>query len=241
MRKIPCLFVRDFAVRWPDGGHKVRDEIHPDSAWVAAGEGRATRKWDGQAVLVKDREIFVRFDAKRGRMPPADFVPAQPEPDRVSGHWPGWIPAEGPAGRWVREAIVWARVNLFDGGPVPDGTYEAIGPKISTRHGTNPERQDAHILVPHGVDAVDAPRDFAGLMEFLRELQIEGLVWHHPDGRMAKIKRADFPYVPAYEVSGDWPGEQRKVAPRVDPDAPLIAPTGKAAAALAARVVEAAS
>lgn len=22
----------------------------------------------------------------------------------------------------------------------------------------------------------------------------EGIVWHHPDGRMVKIKKADFPY-----------------------------------------------
>lgn len=196
MRKIPSLFVRDYAVRWPDGGHKVKDEVNPECRWVADGEGRATRKWDGQAVLIKDGAAFTRYDAKRGRTPPANFVPAQPLADPVSGHWPGWVPAEGPAARWVQEAIAWGRANLFGGGPVPDGTYEAVGPKIATRHGVNPEGKDEHVLVPHGQDDVDAPRDFAGLMAFLQPLPIEGIVWHHPDGRMAKIKRADFPYVP---------------------------------------------
>ena len=194
MRKIPSLFVRDFSVRWPDGGHRVRDEVNPECAWVAAGEGRATRKWDGQAVLVKDGLVFVRHDAKRGRTPPAEFVPAQPAPDPVSGHWPGWVPATGPAARYVLEAIEWARETLFDDRPVPDGTYEAVGPSIATRHGVNPERLERHVLVAHGADAVDAPRDFGGLLEWLRGLPIEGVVWHHPDGRMAKIKKADFPY-----------------------------------------------
>lgn len=37
-----------------------------------------------------------------------------------------------------------------------------------------------------------APHDFEGIKGFLAENVIEGLVWHHPDGRMAKIKRRDF-------------------------------------------------
>lgn len=194
MRKIPSLFVRDHSVRWPDGGHKVRDEVLAESRWVADGEGRATRKWDGLAVLVKDASVFTRYDAKKGRVPPADFVPAQPLADPVTGHWPGWVPAVGPGAVHVMEALAWAERNLFGGGPVPDGTYEAVGPRIGTRHGANPEGLDEHVLVAHGADALDVPRDFTGLMEHLRDLRIEGVVWHHPDGRMAKIKRSDFPY-----------------------------------------------
>lgn len=41
-----------------------------------------------------------------------------------------------------------------------------------------------------------------------------------------------------WSVSGDWPGGERKVAPRIDPNAPLMAPTGRAAAALATRLKE---
>jgi hypothetical protein len=36
------------------------------------------------------------------------------------------------------------------------------------------------------------PRDFDGLREYLAGKDIEGIVWHHSDGRMAKIKLRDF-------------------------------------------------
>jgi hypothetical protein len=46
----------------------------------------------------------------------------------------------------------------------------------------------------------DVPRDFAGLRSFLATTDSvyapgnppEGIVFHHPDGRRAKIKRKDF-------------------------------------------------
>ena len=38
----------------------------------------------------------------------------------------------------------------------------------------------------------DAPRDFARLRSYFTEHDIEGIVWHHPDGRMVKIKGKDF-------------------------------------------------
>jgi hypothetical protein len=31
-----------------------------------------------------------------------------------------------------------------------------------------------------------------GIAQYLREHDIKGIVWHHPDGRMAKIKGKDF-------------------------------------------------
>lgn len=190
MKKIPSLFARDY-----EGDRKVRAEVVVGSEWVAAGEGVATRKWDGMAVLVKNGEAFKRYDAKKGRTPPPTFVPAQPAPDPVSGHWPGWVPADGPDAKFIRESLNWGSVNLFGGAPVPDGTYEACGPSIGTRHGANPEKLDTHVLVVHGQDVLaDAPRTFEGLMEYLRDKDIEGIVWHHPDGQMVKIKKNDFPY-----------------------------------------------
>ena len=35
-------------------------------------------------------------------------------------------------------------------------------------------------------------RSFAEIREYLEHATIEGIVWHHPDGRMVKIKRKDF-------------------------------------------------
>jgi hypothetical protein len=68
-------------------------------------------------------------------------------------------------------------------------TYELCGPKVNG----NPERVGRHILAPHGLMPVeDAPRDFDGLAAYLARFD-GGIVWHHPDGRMAKLKRRDFP------------------------------------------------
>lgn len=188
MKKIASLFQRNY-----EGNRRVRDELCIGSEWVARGEGIATRKWDGLAVLIKAGAVFRRYDAKTGRKPPEDFVPAQPEPDANTGHWPGWVPAVGPAAVYILEAVERARVVNPEG--TPDGTYEVCGPKIGTRHGANPENLTEHVLIAHGKDVLeDCPRTFVDLMEYLREKSIEGIVWHHPDGRMVKIKKADFPY-----------------------------------------------
>ncbi|MES2323235.1 MAG: hypothetical protein V4633_13305 [Pseudomonadota bacterium] len=188
MKKIPSLFQRNY-----DGDRRVRNEVVPGSEWVIAGEGVATRKWDGMAVLIRFGEVFKRYDAKAGRTPPRDFMPAQPAADPESGHWPGWVPAVGPDSARIMEAVAWARENVYQGGAVPDGSYEACGPKIGTRHGANPEKLTEHILVPHGRDVLDCPRTYDALRFYLATRSIEGIVWHHPDGRMVKIKTVDFP------------------------------------------------
>jgi hypothetical protein len=70
-----------------------------------------------------------------------------------------------------------------------DGTYELLGPKING----NPEGYDSHTLIRHDyAQPVDAPRDYESLRKWLLDHQYEGIVWHHPDGRMAKLKRRDF-------------------------------------------------
>jgi len=74
---------------------------------------------------------------------------------------------------------------------LPDGTYELLGPKIQS----NVEKFDRHVLVKHGLDGFsdDPPRTFAGLKEwFASHNYVEGIVWHHEDGRMVKIKCKDF-------------------------------------------------
>lgn len=176
MRKIISLFQRNY-----DGDRLVRDEIVPGAEWVVAGEGMATVKWDGTCCMVRDGKIYKRYDAKRGKTPPDGWEAAQ-EPDPVTGHHPGWIPVgDGPEDSWHREAFV---PTYF-----PDGTYELCGPKVQG----NPEGFPVHRLVPHGAHTLpDAPRTFDALRDYLAEGHIEGIVWHHPDGRMVKIKAKDF-------------------------------------------------
>lgn len=179
MKKIISLFQRNY-----DGNRLVRDEVVPGAEWVVAGEGVATRKWDGTCCLVEGGRLFKRYDARKGKTPPPDFIPAQPEPDPVTRHWPGWVPVgDGPSDRWHREA--WEAI----GGQLLDGTYELIGPQVQG----NPDGQSAHVLVRHGDHQMpNAPRTFEGLRAFLADRHYEGLVWHHPDGRMVKIKAKDF-------------------------------------------------
>lgn len=102
MQKIISLFKRDY-----EGTRLVVDDVVEGAEWVLAGEGRPTRKWDGTSCLVRDGILFKRYDAKRGKTPPAGFEPAQPEPDPVSGHWPGWIAVrdDEPSDRWHIEAL----------------------------------------------------------------------------------------------------------------------------------------
>lgn len=181
MKKIPNVFVRD----WKGDPSRVLPIVEPGSEWAINGEGVMTRKWDGAACLVQNGVLFKRYDAKKGKTPPPGFIPAQ-EPDAKTGHYPGWIqvdPAK-PEDRYFVEA--------FGSGGLDDGTYECCGPKING----NPEGLDRHFFVPHGRDVVwtdlSAPYDYEKVKTIIASLVAEGIVFHHPDGRMAKVKRRDF-------------------------------------------------
>lgn len=179
MKKISSLFKRNY-----DSDRLVRDEVVPGAEWVIAGEGLATRKFDGTCCMVMDGKLYKRYDAKAGKTPPANFAPAQEAPDPVTGHWPGWVPVgDGPEDRYHVDA--WSKVSSL----AQDGTYELIGPKING----NPEGSATHELVPHSYVVIpDAPRTFDALKGWLSKQDIEGIVWHHPDFSMVKIKKKDF-------------------------------------------------
>jgi hypothetical protein len=178
MKKIPTLFERD----WEGDRSRVLDKVHPGCEWVAAGEGVATRKMDGTSCLIRDGQIYKRRELRKGDAVPPLFE--QADYDEETGKTVGWIPCDiGPDDKWHMEA--------FEAAGFPaDGTYELIGPKVQG----NPERVPTHRLVLHDLcDAYhDVPRTFDGLRGWLDNRDIEGLVFHHPDGRMAKIKLRDF-------------------------------------------------
>ena len=178
MKKIISLFQRNY-----DGDRLVRDEVVPGAEWVLDGDGIATRKFDGTCCMVRDGALYKRFDRKmkkgKYKAAPVGWESAQ-EPDPTTGHWPGWAPVgDGPEDKYHREAFL---------GIAPDGTYELCGPKVQG----NPEGLETHVLVAHGNHEVDAPRTYDGLKAWLATAGIEGVVWHHEDGRMVKIKAKDF-------------------------------------------------
>lgn len=189
MKKIISLFQRNY-----DGDKLVRNEVVPGAEWVLAGEGVATRKFDGTCCLIKDGRLWRRHEVKPGGIAPNGFEPAN-EVDENTGKQQGWLPVgSGPECQWHREA--WenqqAYISHFDG-----TTWELCGPKIQG----NPEREyveseigpGKHLLIPHGRFIYgDRLRDFDGIKAWLATQDIEGIVWHHPDGRMVKIKKKDF-------------------------------------------------
>lgn len=177
MKKIPTVFERD----WEGDRSRVVDKVHSGCEWVLAGEGVATRKLDGTCCMVRANKLYKRRELRNGEIAPAGFE--QVDHDDETGKTVGWVPVGGgPDDRWHREAFALA--------PLPDGTYELLGPKIQG----NPEKFGTHALVNHaGSDRLsDAPRSFGGLKDYLVGKDIEGIVFHHPDGRMAKIKLRDF-------------------------------------------------
>lgn len=215
MKKIISLFQRNY-----DSDRLVRDEIVPGAEWVIAGEGVATRKYDGTACLMRDGVLYKRYDAKNGRTPPPGFTPAQSEPDPITGHWPGWLPVDkaAPGDRWHVEAFVNTMTQF--GFPLGDGSYELCGPQVQG----NPERLNQHLLIAHGFQTLDAvplpiggfhvyrgvgsaPRDFTGLRAYLAMADIEGIVWwrdlRDQECDKVKIKAKDFGLKRSPSTSGE--------------------------------------
>lgn len=194
MKKMPCLFKRDF-----EKSRHVYNEVTSGCEWVIAGEGLATRKFDGTACLVRDGKLYKRYYAKRGKIPPANFEPCV-EPDLITGHHPGWVPVvEGdPSSQWHWQA--WQNQKDY----VTNGTYELCGPKLQGNPESNHVLSEVgdpnmHILIRHGTYLLAGiARTFDGLREYLEiNSHLEGIVFHHPDGRMCKIRRGDFGF--------EWP------------------------------------
>lgn len=181
MRKIPTLFKRT------TNTYLVYNEVTPGCEWMLAGEGTPTRKFDGTACLIKDGLLYKRYthDPKRRRIPPAGFFPAQ-NPDPITGRTPGWVPiSEGPEDHWHRAAYRY-------GDCLRDGTHELCGPCIQG----NPEHLRMHTLIPHGRDVLQScPREYHAIRAWMENIDIEGVVWHHPDGRMCKLKKKDFGFL----------------------------------------------
>ncbi len=207
MKKIPTLFIRN-----PKNMSRVTRDVHPDCEWVMAGDGIATVKIDGTACWWHEGKLWKRYTVKEGRTPPVDFVKTG-EPDPVTGKQAGWTAVgEGPEDKFHREALVNLQAGHLYYLPEEGETYELIGPKVQS----NPYGLPEHLLIRH-TDLIcmkDIPRDFAGIKDCLgwatymisrltresserkeevkHEGLVEGIVWHHEDGRMAKIKRKDF-------------------------------------------------
>jgi hypothetical protein len=177
MHKIPTLFQRN-----PDDMRHVTRDVNPSAQWVLDGEAVATRKFDGTCVMLDDAgRWWARREVKRDKPFPAGYLQVETDPN--TGKTVGWEPIE-------QSPFAKTFASITHQPPTTPGTYELVGPKVNG----NPEGNPDHRLVPHGQFRLDdVPLDYDGLAELLGSWDWEGIVWHHPDGRMAKLKRRDFP------------------------------------------------
>lgn len=181
MKKISTIYKKN-----PNDLGRVVDEINPENNWVFTDDGvKATRKFDGTACAIIDGQLYKRYDVKKGKSIPEFAISCQ-EPDQITGHWPHWILCQhdNPADKYHFEAF-----NSLT--QKNDGTYELIGPKIQG----NPEDIKTHLLIEHGSVILLINFKIMGFEDFRRFLNdenIEGIVFHHTDGRMCKIRKSDF-------------------------------------------------
>jgi len=179
LKKIPTIFVRDMSSQ----PALVTPEVTAGCEWALAGEGVATRKYDGMCCAVIDGALWKRREVKLGKPVPAGFV--QTDEDSVTGKKFGWLKVgDGPDDKYFSEAVMHYETDFRD------GTYELVGPKVQG----NPEGYKERFILKHSEAALlrDVPRTFHGIMLYLESGDVEGIVFHHEDGRMAKIKGKDF-------------------------------------------------
>lgn len=191
MKKIPTLFTRIYE------SHKIvgiKNEITPGCE-LAFYQGIATIKVDGSCCAIIDDKFYKRYDAKKGKKPPARAIPCC-DPDPITGHWPHWVEVDpsNPDDKWFSKAFNNSRKMGMEW---ENGTYEAIGPHFQG----NPYKLKEDILVKHGTMVVNIKRDFESVSQWLNDNAVEGLVFWLDGEPVCKIKRTDFGY--------EWPVKKK--------------------------------
>ncbi len=198
MKKMKTLFVIDHNT------NLVTQEVRKECEWVLNGEGIATIKFDGTAAIFMNNKLYKRWDRKltkkftRMKKRLGDNFVAQEhmfkkvpegaiacqEPDPVTHHQPHWLLVDDkPENVWFNESLKGSD-NLIEG-----ASYELVGEKVQN----NIYNIVGHELWQHGSKEVNnLELTFEGLKNWLLKNNVEGLVFHHPDGRMCKLRRKDF-------------------------------------------------
>ncbi|MFK8104105.1 MAG: DUF5565 family protein [Saprospiraceae bacterium] len=186
MKKIMTIFDRNW-----DTDRKVNAKLIVDFDFSAA---IATEKLDGMNIRLTIRQAaVVRVEKRRN---PSKIQKAK----GITEPWYVDADLDNSQDKWIFDAV-----KNTDFSEVKDGEWsaEAIGENIQG----NPLNLDKNIVfifsLPELKDKItlsNVPTEFNALKEYLatqksvigQDTLIEGIVWHHPDGRMVKIKRKDF-------------------------------------------------
>jgi hypothetical protein len=199
MKKISTLFTINHDTEM------ATNEVRSENLWVMNGEGIATIKYDGSSCLFKNGTLWKRWDRKlkknflkQSKKEKENFkpelhmfkdisgvvIPCIKEPDPITHHFPHWkmIDINNKEDCFHFEAL--EQENSL----IENSTYELIGKKVNG----NLHELYNHKLIKHGKEEhLIHNYSFEGIKQALFNLNKEGLVFHHPDGRMAKIRRKD--------------------------------------------------
>lgn len=189
MKKIPSLFVRE------EHGRLSTTLVNPECQWVIDGEGKAYAKLDGTSCMVLDNKLYKRYDnssvrfgfRKQNTTPLKTWIHCECPTER--GQFIYWIPI-GTKDYYHQIGWAWSQ------GKLEDGTYELVGPGVQN----NPHGYEHCTLVKHNSMPVklpvfckeDAHFQINCFLEDDKQKDLEGIVWHHPDGRMCKITKKKF-------------------------------------------------
>lgn len=152
--------------------------------------GKATEKLDGTNVRVTVRNnTAVRLEKRRN--------PTKLE--KAKGIIEPWYidASESSEDKWIQDAL-----KNTDLSQIPDGEWsgEAVGPNIQGNPLNLPTNRIVFFTLGQAPVFENVPTTYEGLREWLpkqkskygNDCNIEGIVWHCPDGSMIKIKAKDF-------------------------------------------------
>ena len=194
MKKIPTIFKKNpndlgRVIESPlmEGIHHFKIKI--DGTACAIIEGKPFKRFGAKLFKRKRGKIITKTLEQVRKELPDEAIPCQ-EPDKLSGHFPHWIPIleNDPSSKYLLEGF-----NLLE--EKLDGTYECIGERIQR----NPHKIEGHKWIPHFSDKliIEVPdTSFEGFRKFLEEFPYEGLVAYDKNNQpIGKIRRSDYGFV----------------------------------------------
>jgi len=184
MEKIKTIFELDYS----SGKRVVTKNPNLETAgFVFENKGIARRKLNGSCCIVIGSNLFKRSTLKSTKPYPEEFI--EVDLDMNTEKIFGWVPVDfnDPCNKYHAQA--WEDYINRQYGYPKTGTCELVGPKVQG----NPEIYKRHTLVFHDETEVftDVPLDFDGMKAWMLGRDIEGIVFHGPEGQMAKIRQED--------------------------------------------------
>lgn len=184
MKKIPTIFKSSKLRRG-----FVLNAINPECQWVFDRDkndqyaGGVLRKYDGLCCMIEDGYLWKRTIVPNGETSPTVWRLIQL--DDINNTTVIWEPVE-PFTRADEHYMK----GLRGLATADNGTYELIGPDIKG----NPEKVGSVRLMrhDHAPSILLVNRTFEVIRDLLKNTDVYGYVFTHPDGRKAKINRTHF-------------------------------------------------